>query len=66
MSEGVKPMRKSVTYFERIPVRKVKEIVATPASPALESLLPGTSYDVHVSKLKIKDRGLIRTGVIER
>jgi hypothetical protein len=33
---------------------------------ALESLLPGTSYDVHVSKLKIKDRGLIRTGVIER
>ena len=40
MSEGVKPMRKSVTYFERIPVRKVKEIVATPPSPALESLLP--------------------------
>ncbi len=33
---------------------------------ALESLLPGTGYDVHVSKLKVKDHGLIRTGVIER
>jgi hypothetical protein len=30
---------------------------------ALESLLPGTGYDVHVSKLKVKDRGLVRTGV---
>ena len=30
---------------------------------ALESLLPGTGYDVHVSKLKIKDHGLVRTGV---
>ena len=30
---------------------------------ALESLLPGTGYDVHVSKLKVKDHGLIRTGV---
>ena len=29
---------------------------------ALESLLPGTGYDVHVSKLRIKDHGLIRTG----
>jgi hypothetical protein len=29
---------------------------------ALESLLPGTDYDVHVSKLKIKDHGLVRTG----
>ena len=29
---------------------------------ALESLLPGTRYDVHVSKLRIKDHGLIRTG----
>jgi hypothetical protein len=34
-------MRKSVTYFEQIPVRKVKEIVATPESQAIESLLPG-------------------------
>jgi hypothetical protein len=30
---------------------------------ALESLLPGTGYDVHVSKLKVKDHGLVRTGV---
>jgi hypothetical protein len=30
---------------------------------ALESLLPGTGYDVHVSKLRVKDHGLIRTGV---
>jgi hypothetical protein len=30
---------------------------------ALESLLPGTGYDVHVSKLRVKDYGLIRTGV---
>jgi hypothetical protein len=29
---------------------------------ALESLLPGTGYDVHVSKLKVKDHGLIRAG----
>jgi hypothetical protein len=29
---------------------------------ALESLLPGTGYDVHVSKLKIKDHGFVRTG----
>ncbi len=29
---------------------------------ALESLLPGTGYDVHVSKLKVKDHGLVRTG----
>jgi hypothetical protein len=29
---------------------------------ALESLLPGTGYDVHVSKLKLKDHGLARTG----
>jgi len=29
---------------------------------ALESLLPGTGYDVHVSKLRIKDHGLVRTG----
>jgi len=28
---------------------------------ALESLLPGTGYDVHVSKLRVKDHGLIRT-----
>jgi hypothetical protein len=27
---------------------------------ALESLLPGTGYDVHVSKLRLKDHGLIR------
>jgi hypothetical protein len=30
---------------------------------ALESLLPGTGYDVHVSKLKVKDHSLVRTGV---
>jgi hypothetical protein len=30
---------------------------------ALESLLPGTGYDVHVSKLKVKDHVLVRTGV---
>lgn len=30
---------------------------------ALESLLQGTGYDVHVSKLKVKDHGLVRTGV---
>jgi hypothetical protein len=30
---------------------------------ALESLLPGTGYDVHVSKLKVRDRGVVRTGV---
>ncbi len=30
---------------------------------ALESLLPGTGYDVHVSKLKVKDHGFMRTGV---
>jgi hypothetical protein len=30
---------------------------------ALESLLPGTGYDVHVSKLRVKDHGFIRTGV---
>jgi hypothetical protein len=30
---------------------------------ALESLLPGTGYDVHVSKLKVKDHALVRTGV---
>jgi len=29
----------------------------------LESLLPGAGYDVHVSKLRVKDHGLIRTGV---
>jgi hypothetical protein len=29
---------------------------------ALESLLPGTGYDVHVSKLKVKDHGLVRMG----
>jgi hypothetical protein len=28
---------------------------------ALEALLPGTGYDVHVSKLKVKDHGLVRT-----
>ena len=28
----------------------------------LESLLPGTDYDVHVSKLRLKDHILIRTG----
>jgi hypothetical protein len=28
---------------------------------ALEALLPGTGYDVHVSKLKVKDHGLART-----
>jgi hypothetical protein len=26
----------------------------------LETLLPGTGYDVHVSKLKVKDHGLVR------
>jgi hypothetical protein len=30
---------------------------------ALESLLPGTGYDVHISKLRIKDHGLVRTGI---
>jgi hypothetical protein len=30
---------------------------------ALESLLPGTGYDVHISKLRIKDHALIRTGI---
>jgi hypothetical protein len=30
---------------------------------ALESLLPGTGYDVHMSKLKVKDHVLVRTGV---
>jgi hypothetical protein len=30
---------------------------------ALESLLPGTGYDVHVSKLKVRDHVLVRTGV---
>jgi hypothetical protein len=30
---------------------------------ALESLLPGTGYDVHVSKLRVKDHVLVRTGV---
>jgi hypothetical protein len=30
---------------------------------ALESLLPGTGYDVHVSKLRVKDHGFTRTGV---
>lgn len=30
---------------------------------ALESLLPGTGYDVHISKLKVKDHGLVRTRV---
>jgi hypothetical protein len=30
---------------------------------ALESLLPGTGYDVHVSKLRVKDHGFIRTGI---
>ena len=30
---------------------------------ALESLLQGTGYDVHLSKLKVKDHGFIRTGV---
>jgi hypothetical protein len=29
---------------------------------ALESLLPGTGHDVHVSKLKVKDHGLVRKG----
>jgi hypothetical protein len=29
---------------------------------ALESLLPDTGYDVHVSKLKLNDHGLVRTG----
>ena len=29
---------------------------------ALESLLPGTGYDVHVSKLKVKDHGPVQTG----
>jgi hypothetical protein len=33
---------------------------------ALESLLPGTGYDVHVSKLKVKDHGLVRTVSIKR
>ena len=33
-------MRKSVTYFEQIPVQKVKEIAATPESQATESLHP--------------------------
>jgi hypothetical protein len=28
---------------------------------AIEALLPGTGYDVHVSKLKVKDHGLVRT-----
>jgi len=28
---------------------------------APEALLPGTGYDVHVSKLKVKDHGLVRT-----
>jgi hypothetical protein len=30
---------------------------------ALESLLPGTGYDVHISKLRIKDHGLVRMGI---
>jgi hypothetical protein len=30
---------------------------------ALESLLPGTGYEVHLSKLRVKDHGFIRTGV---
>jgi hypothetical protein len=30
---------------------------------ALESLLPGTGYDVHISKLRIKDHALVRTGI---
>jgi hypothetical protein len=30
---------------------------------ALELLLPDTGYDVHVSKLKLKDHGLVRTGL---
>jgi hypothetical protein len=29
---------------------------------ALESLLPDTGYDVHMSKLKLKEHGLVRTG----
>jgi hypothetical protein len=31
---------------------------------ALESLLPGTGYDVHMSKLRVKEHGLVRTGVV--
>jgi hypothetical protein len=34
-------MRKPATYFEQIPVQRVKEIVATPANQGIESLLPG-------------------------
>jgi hypothetical protein len=34
-------MRKSVTYFEQIPVRKVKEMVATPDSQEIDSLAAG-------------------------
>jgi hypothetical protein len=33
---------------------------------ALESLLPGTGFDVHLSKLKVKDRGMTRTGAMNR
>ena len=29
---------------------------------ALESLLPDTGYDVQMSKLKLKEHGLVRTG----
>jgi len=34
-------MRKSVTYFEQIPVRKVKEIMAAPDRREVESMLAG-------------------------
>jgi hypothetical protein len=34
-------MRKSATYFEQIPVQRVKEIVATLEGQAVESLLHG-------------------------
>jgi hypothetical protein len=40
--------------------RKVKSVGTD--SFALESLLPDTGYDVHVSTLKLNDHALIRTG----